>query len=68
MAGVRKPSRNEPAVGGARGACALIMGIRLMRKLVMLAVLSFNAADDVSAGAQQHAMMIAMVGEHADYG
>jgi hypothetical protein len=34
----------------------------------MLAVLSFNAADDLSAGAQQHAMMIAMIGEHAGYG
>jgi hypothetical protein len=34
----------------------------------MLAVLSFNAADDVPASAQQHAMMIAMVGEHAGYG
>jgi hypothetical protein len=35
---------------------------------VVLAVLSFNAADDVAAIARQHAMMIAMVDGHGGCG
>jgi hypothetical protein len=34
----------------------------------MLAVLSFNAADDVAAGAHQHVIMLAMVDEHGGCG
>ncbi len=68
LAGVRKPSRNEPAVGGARRVGRRLWGFSRCGSWVVLAVLSFNAADDVAAIARQHAMMIAMVDGHGGCG